>query len=55
MALHKDKFEYMCHQSNSRTNTLAELPFVAELYQYSVDKGKSLTPVGQLRDLGVIV
>ena len=55
MALHKDKFEYMCHQSNSRTNTLAELPFVAELYQYSVDKGKSLTPVGQLRDLGVLV
>ena len=57
MALHKDKFEYMCHRLN-RKNTLelAELPFVAELHQYSVSaQGNSLTPVGQLRDLGVLV
>ena len=56
MALHKDKFEYMCHRP-SRKNTLelAELPFVAELHQYSVAEGNSLPPVGQLRDLGVLV
>ena len=56
MALHEDKFEYMCHRP-SRKNTLelAELPFVAELHQYSVAEGNSLPPVGQLRDLGVLV
>jgi len=54
MALHKDKFEYMCHRHNRRS-ALVELPFVSELYQYSVSKDKSLAPVGQLRDLGVLV
>ncbi len=54
MALHKDKFEYMCHRHNRRS-TLTELPFVSELYQYSVSHDKSLTPVEQLQDLGVIV
>ena len=54
MALHKDKFEYMCHRHN-RHNALIELPFVSELYQYSVSDDKSLAPVSQLRDLGVLV
>lgn len=54
MALHKDKFEYMCHRHNRRS-ALVELPFVSELYQYSVSNDKSLAPVGQLRDLGVLV
>ena len=54
MALHKDKFEYMCHRHNGR-NPLVELPFVSELYQYSVSETLSLAPVGQLRDLGVLV
>ncbi|MCP4491840.1 MAG: reverse transcriptase family protein, partial [Gammaproteobacteria bacterium] len=54
MVLHMDKFEYMCHRHNRRS-TLVELPFVSELYQYSVSHDKSLTPVGQLRDLGVLI
>ncbi len=54
MTLHMDKFEYMCHQHNRRS-TLVELPFVSELYQYSISHDKSLTPVGQLRDLGVLI
>ena len=56
MALHKDKFEYMCHRHNRRS-ALVELPFVSELcqLQYSVSKDKSLAPVSQLRYLGVLV
>ena len=54
MSLHKDKFEYMCHRYNRR-GILTELPFVSELYQYSISEDKSLAPVGQLRDLGVLV
>ena len=54
MSLHKDKFEYMCHRHNRR-GILTELPFVSELYQYSISEDKSLAPVGQLRDLGVLV
>ena len=53
MQLHKDKFEYVCHVA-SKTNTLRELPFVNEIYQYSTSKGP-LEPVNQLRDLGVII
>ena len=54
MALHKDKFEYMCHKFNSQY-VLSVLPFVSELFQYSVSKDISLQPVHQLRDLGVLV
>ena len=54
MSLHKDKFEYMCHRHNRR-GILTELPFVSELYQNSISEDKSLAPVGQLRDLGVLV
>ena len=54
MSLHKDKFEYMCHRHN-RHGILTELPFVNELYQYSTSEDISLAPVGQLRDLGVLV
>ena len=44
----------MCHRHNRRS-ALVELPFVSELYQYSVSHDKSLAPVSQLKDLGVIV
>ena len=54
MALHKDKFEYMCHKFNHQY-VLSELPFVVEHYQYSVSKDTTLEPIHQLRDLGVIV
>ncbi|KAL5257662.1 hypothetical protein ACHWQZ_G012546 [Mnemiopsis leidyi] len=53
MALHEDKFEYMAHSCN-RNNLLEHLPFCSDIYQYSTNKG-SLTPVDQLRDLGVTV
>ena len=54
MALHKDKFEYMCHKSNKQ-HTLSDLPFVSECYQYHVSESVSLQPVHQLCDLGVLV
>ena len=53
MSLHIDKFEYLSHAVN-RSNPLLHLPFTCEVYQYSTSKG-NLTPVQQLRDLGVTV
>ena len=53
MTLHEDKFEYICHAA-TRNNTLLELPFVKDIYQYSTSKGP-LLPVDQLRDLGVSI
>ena len=54
MALHKDKFEYMCHKFNKQ-NALSELPFVNEFFHYSVCDDISLEPVHQLRDLGILI
>lgn len=54
MALHKDKFEYMCHKSNKQ-HFLTELPFVNECYQYRVSNDIILEPTYQLRDLGILV
>ena len=54
MALHKDKFEYMCHKFN-KNHAFLELPFVSELYKYSVSEETSLEPIHQLRDLVVLV
>ena len=54
MALHRDKFEYMCHKFNKQY-MLSELPFVSECYQYHVSNDIILQPVHQLRDLGVLV
>ena len=54
MTLHKDKFEFICHRF-SKQNSLSELPFIAELFQYNVSEKISLSPVDQLRDLGVLV
>ena len=44
MALHKDKFEYMCHKFNHQY-VLSELPFVVEYYKYSVSKDTTLEPM----------
>ena len=54
MALHKDKFEYMCHKFNKQ-HFIIELPFMNECYQYHVSNTVTLEPVYQLRDLGVLV
>ena len=56
MALHKDidKFECMCHKFN-KNRALPELPFVSELYQYTVSAETTLEPVHQLRDLGILI
>ena len=53
MSPHGDKFEFLSHSAN-RSNTLHQLPFTSEVYQYSTSKG-ILMPVKQLRDLGVTV
>ena len=53
MSLHEDKFEFLSHAVN-RSNALHHLPFTSDVYQYSTSKG-ILTPVQQLRDLGVTV
>ena len=54
MTLHEDKFEYICHLAN-RQNLLSELPFTALQYQYKTLSGTILTPVSELRDLGITV
>ena len=54
VALHQDKFEYMCHIFK-RNNSLDELPFVCELFHYSVPDRTPLCPVDQLRDLEVLI
>jgi len=54
MALHKDKFQYLCHKC-SKQYIMGELPFIAELYQYHVSPELSLSPINQVRDLGVLV
>ena len=44
MALHEDKFEYICHLANKR-NPLHQLPFAHEHFQYTTSAGTTLTPV----------
>ena len=54
MSLHEDKFELIVHK-HAHKSTLYELPFIAELLTYKISNGDSITPVNQLKDLGVIV
>lgn len=54
MSLHKDKFEYVCQKYN-KNNTLSELPFFSEYFTYNVSDEIFLTPINQVRDLGVLV
>ena len=44
----------MCHLANRR-NPLYQLPFAHEHFQYITSTGTILTPVDQLRDLGITV
>ena len=55
---HEGKFEYMTHTA-SRSGpagpiVLQDLPFAYDILEYTTSKG-TLTPVEQLRDLGVPV
>ena len=54
MKLHEQKFEYLNH-SVGESKLLKELPFTAELYQYTTPNGTVISPVTSVRDLGVQV
>ena len=52
MVLHEDKFELLCH-SYRKTNTLKELSFSNEFYEYSTTGGTIITPCEHVKDLGI--
>ena len=54
MALHENKFEYICHLANKR-NPPHQLPFAHEHFQYTTSTGTILTLVDKLLDLGITV
>ena len=54
MVLHKDKFQYMCHRC-IKQYIMGELPFMSELFQYNISPELSLSPVNQVKDLGILV
>ena len=52
MKLHEKKFEYLNH-STGESKLLKQLPFTAELYQYTTPNGTVISPTHTVRDLGV--
>ena len=54
MTLHEDKFEYIVHR-HSPNSLILQLPFISELFVYTVSSGRQLRPVSELKDLGVTV
>lgn len=54
MVLHEDKFDLIIHKCRPKY-PLHELPFTNEQMTYQVSSGDTLSPVHQLKDLGVIV
>ena len=52
MKLHTNKFEYLCHATNS-SKTLKELPFSSQYYQYITSDGSYMTPRSIVKDLGI--
>ena len=54
MVLHDKKFELLCHLSN-KDNSLHQLPFTSELYNYTTAKGVVISPSTSVKDLGVII
>ena len=56
MSLHEDKFEFISHAASrfGSCPVLKDLPFANDILEYTTSKG-ILTPVDQLRDLGVTV
>ena len=51
MALHTNKFEYLCHSTGS-SKLLQELPFSSQFYQYTTEEA-DITPTNIVRDLGI--
>ena len=54
MTLHEDKFEHIVHR-HSPNSLILQLPFISELFVYTVSSGRQLRPVSELTDLGVTV
>ena len=52
MMLHEDKFVYLRYKTN-RSKLLSELPFTAELAEYTTPSGHVLSPPDNARDLGI--
>ena len=52
MVLHEDKFIYLRYGTTKYT-LLNELPFTAELAEYTTASGHTLRPAGTARDLGL--
>ena len=52
MVLHPDKFELLCHTLR-KTNTLQDLPFHNQFFEYSTPDETLITPTDIVRDLGV--
>ena len=54
MKLHEDKFELIINEADPKT-LIHELPFAGELYSYHVSESIKLSPIDDLRDLGIRV
>ena len=54
MVLHDRKFELLCHLSD-KDNSLHQLPFTSELYNYTTSNGVTISPSPAVKDLGVII
>ena len=52
MALHINKFEYLCH-STGYSKLLQQLPFSSQFYQYTTKDGTNIEPTHIVRDLGI--
>ena len=54
MVLHEQKFELMVHRA-SKNPLLLELPFASDMWSYQASECLQISPVIELRDLGVTV
>ena len=54
MKLHEQKFELVVHRANPGL-LLHQLPFTSDTWTYSISDEQMLSPVEELRDLGVLV
>ena len=54
MVLHDRKLELLCHLSD-KDNSLHQLPFTYELYNYTTSNGVTISPSTTVKDLGVII
>ena len=54
MVLHDRKFELFCHLSD-KDNSLHQLPFTSELYNYATSNSVTISPSMAVKDLRIIV